>query len=99
MQLSIFLTHKVIPGTFPSLRKVALGRQAIYLLLNIVITRNLSPQNRKFPLSFDILCQFSSDTILKAWVMYNKVNAKIELNCHLCAANNFYIHLATKHVL
>ena len=34
MQLSIFLTHKVIPGTFPSLLKVTLGKQSIYLQLN-----------------------------------------------------------------
>ena len=58
MELGIFLTHKVIPCTFPSLLKVALGKQGIYLLLRIGITRNLSLKNNKFPLFFGILCQF-----------------------------------------
>ena len=30
MQLSIFLTQKFIPGTFPSLLKIALGKQGLY---------------------------------------------------------------------
>ena len=49
MELGIFPTHKVIPCTFPSLLKVALGKQGIYLLLRIVITRNLSLKHSKFP--------------------------------------------------
>ena len=60
MKLGIFLTHKVIPCTFLSLLKVALGKQGIYLLLRISITRNLSLKNSKFPLFFCILYQFSS---------------------------------------
>ena len=60
MELGIFLTHKVILCTFPSLLKVALGKQGIYLLLRIGITRNFSLKNSKFPLFFGILCQFSS---------------------------------------
>ena len=60
MKLGIFLTHKVIPCTFLSLLKIALGKQGIYLLLRISITRNLSLKNSKFPLFFCILCQFSS---------------------------------------
>ena len=60
MELGNFLTHKVIPCTFPSLLKVALGNQGIYLLVRTGITRNLSLKDSKFPLFFGILCQFSS---------------------------------------
>ena len=47
MELGIFLTHKVIPCTFPSLLKVALGKQGIHLLLYIGIIRNFSLKNSK----------------------------------------------------
>ena len=102
MEIGVFLTHKVVPGTFPSLLKVALGKQSIYLLLRIGITRNLSLKNSKFPLFFGILCQFSSvymDILLvkPLWPMYNKVKANIGLNYHLRVVNNFYTHLVTKH--
>ena len=49
MQLSIFLAHKVIYGTFPSLLKIALVKQDIYLLLSIGITRNLSRKKQQIP--------------------------------------------------
>ena len=55
-----FLTHKVTSIKFSSLLKVALGKQGIYLLLSIGMTRNLSPKNSEFPLFFGILCQTSS---------------------------------------
>ena len=104
MEFGIFLTHEVIACTFPSLLKVALGKQGIYLLLRIDITRNLSLKNSKFPLFFGILCQLSlanfagkTYIFLKAWPMYNKVKANIGLNCHLRVVSNFYTHLATKH--
>ena len=60
MELRIFVTYKVIPCTFPSLRKVALGKQGIYLLLRIGITRNFTLKNSTFTLFFGIPCQFSS---------------------------------------
>ena len=44
MQPGIFVTHKVVSGTFPSLIKVALGKHGIYLLLRIGITRDLFPK-------------------------------------------------------
>ena len=46
---SIFLTYNVMPGKFPSLVKVALGTQEIYLLLSIDITRKLSQRPSNFP--------------------------------------------------
>lgn len=62
LQLGIFLTHEVVPGTFPSSLKTALGKQSIYLQVyrvRICITRNLFQKNRKFPLFFCNVCQFS----------------------------------------
>ena len=38
-----------MPGKFPSLVKVALGTQEIYLLLSIDITRKLSQGPSNFP--------------------------------------------------
>ena len=96
MQLSIFLTHKVIPATFPSLLKVALGKRGIYLLLSICRTRNLSPQKEQISPIFWHSLPSKTNIFLKAWSMY-KVKANIGLNCHLCVVNNFYTHLATKH--
>ena len=96
MQLRIFLTHKVIPATFPSLLKVALGKRGIYLLLSICITRNLSPQKEQISPIFWHSLPSKTCIFLKAWSMY-KVKANIGLNCHLCVVNNFYTHLATKH--
>ena len=60
MEFGIFLTHKVIACTFPSLLKVALGKQDIYLLLRIGITRNFSPKKQQVSPIFGILCQFPS---------------------------------------
>ena len=80
MELGIFLAHKVIACTFPSLLKVALGKQGIFLLLRRDITRNLSLKNSKFPLFFNSLPIFISlhgyfagktYIFLKAWPMYN----------------------------
>ena len=76
MQLGIFLIHKAIPGTFPSLPKVALGKQGIYLLLSIGVTRNLSQKNTNFPLFFGILGQFSSlymDILLVKPIFFRKL--------------------------
>ena len=107
MQLIIFQTHNVIPGTFPSLLKVALGKQGIYFQLSIGITRNLSPKNSKYspffwhslPIFISLHRYFTGKTyiFLKAWPMYDKVKTNIGLNCQLCVVNNFYTHLATKH--
>ena len=60
LALSIFITRKVIPGTFPSLLKTALDKQGIYLLLSVGIIRNLSPKKQQISPIFGILCQFSS---------------------------------------
>ena len=101
-QLSIFLNHKLIPGTFPSLHKVALSKQDIYLLLSVGVTRNFSLQNSKFSLFLTFFANFHKFAwifcyiYLKAWPMYNKVIANIALNCYLRVVNNFYTHLATK---
>ena len=56
----VFLNHKAIPGTFPSWLKAALGKQGIYLLLSVGITRNLSQKHQQISPIFFILSQFSS---------------------------------------
>ena len=76
MQLGIFPTHKVISGTFPSLLKVALGKQGMYFLLSIGVTGNLSQKNSNFPLFFGILYQFSSlymDILLVKPIFFRKL--------------------------
>ena len=73
MQRSIFLLRKVMSGTFP-----LLGKQGIYLLLNIGITRNLSPKTQQMspifwyslPIFISLHGYFAGKTciFLKAWL-------------------------------
>ena len=61
MQLRIFLTHKVIPGTFPLL-KIALGKQGTYMLLSVGITKTFSLKNSKSNLLLAFFANFHKFT-------------------------------------
>ena len=67
MELSIFLTHKVIPCTFPSLIKAVLGKQGMYLLLSIGIIRNLSQKTARFPYFLGLFSNFHQLTWIFCW--------------------------------
>ena len=78
------------------------------MLLSIGIIGILSPKTANFPYFLAFFANYHLFTwifccqnlyFLKAWPMYNKVKANIELNCHVCAVNDFYRHWATKHAL
>ena len=83
----VFLNHKAIPGTFPSWLKAALGKQGIYLLLSVGITRNLSQKHQQispiffhsFPVFISLYGYFARKTyiFMKAWPMYYNVKANI----------------------
>ena len=102
MELGIFLTHKVIACTFPSLLKVALSKHGIYLLLHISITINLSLKKQQIspifwyslPIFISLHGYFAGKTyiFLKAWPVYKKVKANIGLNCH-CVLSIIFTHI------
>ena len=94
MELGIFLTRKVI---------------AVYTAVAYRYNKKCVPKKQQvspifwysLPIFISLHGYFAGKTytFLKAWHMYNSVKANIGLNCHLCVVNNFYTHVATKHVL
>ena len=108
IQLIIFLTHKVIPGTFPSLLKVALGKQEIYLRLTIDKKKKFVPKKQQIfpifwhslPIFISLHRYFAGKTyiFLKAWPMYNKVKTNIGLIVN-CVLSIIFTHIWPQNML